>query len=96
MMVIVTENIPARLRGYLSRWLIEVRAGVYIGKYSVKVREMLKKTILMNFEEGNVVLVWSTNNESGFSFETFGKNRRLPLEIDGLQLVSFFPQGGLD
>ena len=31
MMVIVVENAPPRLRGRLSLWLAEVRAGVYYG-----------------------------------------------------------------
>jgi len=41
MLVIVTENAPPRLRGRLAVWLVEVRAGVYVGTYSVKVREMI-------------------------------------------------------
>ncbi len=95
MLVIVTENIPDNLRGYLSRLLLEVRSGVFIGDYSVKVREKLIKTIQKNIEDGNVVVVWSTNNESGFDFETFGKNRRIPVLLDGLKLVSFLPKEGL-
>ena len=41
MLVIVTEAAPPRLRGFLARWLLEVRAGVYVGSYSVRVRERL-------------------------------------------------------
>ena len=36
-------------------------------------------------------MTWSTNTESGFDFLTLGKNRRIPVEIDGLKLVSFYP-----
>ncbi|MCK9169546.1 MAG: type I-E CRISPR-associated endoribonuclease Cas2e [Treponema sp.] len=92
MLVIVTEAIPDRLRGYLSRWLLEVRAGVFLGQYSVRVRDMLVKTITENVEEGNVVVAWSTNNESGFDFETIGKNRRIPVSFEGMKLVSFLPE----
>ena len=94
MLVIVTEAIPDRLRGYLSRWMLEVRAGVFIGKYSVRVREMLEKTIRKNIETGNVVIAWSANNESGFDFDTIGENRRIPIVFDGLKLVSFLPREG--
>ena len=76
MLVIVTEAIPDRLRGYLSRWLLEVRAGVFLADYSVKVREMLVKTVKENIETGNVVVAWSTNNESGFDFETLGTKQK--------------------
>ena len=41
--------------------------------------------------EGNAVMVWSTNTESGYDFVTLGKNRRMPVELDGLKLVSFYP-----
>ena len=91
MLVIVTEAVPDRLRGYLSRWLLEVRAGVFVGDYSPRVRAMLIKTVRESSETGNVVVVWSLNNESGFDFETFGENRRIPLELDGFKLVSFLP-----
>ena len=42
-------------------------------------------------DEGNVVMAWSTNNESGFEFQTFGENRREPIDVDGLRLVRFLP-----
>ena len=91
MLVIVVENVPDRLRGRLAVWLIEIRAGVYVGDLSVKVREMIWSQIEDGIEEGNAIMTWSTNTESGFDFITLGKNRRLPVEFDGLKLVSFHP-----
>ena len=91
MLVIVTEAAPPRLRGFLARWLLEVRAGVYVGSYSVKVRERLWKTVTEELEDGNTVIVWSTCNESGFEFCTAGQNRREPVDEDGFQLVKFLP-----
>jgi len=91
MLVIVVENVPPRLRGRLAVWLIEIRAGVYVGDLSAKVRDMIWSQIEAGLEEGNAVMAWSTNTESGFDFMTLGKNRRLPVEFDGLKLVSFYP-----
>ena len=91
MLVIVVENVPPRLRGRLAIWLLEVRAGVYIGKLSRRVREKLWQQIEIGLEEGNAVMAWSTNTESGFDFVTLGENRRIPVEWDGLKLVSFLP-----
>ena len=91
MLVIVVENVPPRLRGRLAVWLIEIRAGVYVGDLSAKVREMLWQQVEAGLEEGNAIMSWSTNTESGFDFLTLGENRRLPVEIDGLKLVSFYP-----
>ena len=91
MLVIVTENVPPRLRGRLAVWLIEIRAGVYVGDLSAKVREMIWQQVEAGLEEGNAIMTWSTNTESGFDFLTLGENRRIPVEIDGLKLVSFYP-----
>ncbi|WP_419584876.1 type I-E CRISPR-associated endoribonuclease Cas2e, partial [Thiolapillus sp.] len=41
MLIVVTEAVPPRLRGRLAVWLLEVRAGVYLGNVSRRVREML-------------------------------------------------------
>ena len=92
MLVIVVENAPPRLRGRLAVWLLEVRAGVYVGKVSRRVREMIWANITEGIADGNAVMVWSTNTESGFDFQTLGSNRRIPVEMDGLKLVSFLPE----
>lgn len=92
MMVIVLENAPPRLRGRLAVWLLEVRAGVYVGTYSVKVREMIWHQVVQGIEEGNAVMMWDAPIESGFDFLTWGKNRRIPVDFDGLKLVSFMPE----
>ncbi len=91
MLVIVTNNAPPRLRGRLAAWLVEVRAGVYIGDYGKRVREMIWQHVEGMIEDGDVVIAWSTNNESGFEFQTLGKNRRMPIDYDGLRLVQFLP-----
>ena len=92
MLVTVVENAPPRLRGRLAIWLLEVRAGVYIGKVSRRVREMIWEQIEKGIEDGNAVMAWSTNTESGFDFMTLGANRRIPVEMDGIKLVSFLPE----
>jgi len=91
MLIVVTENVPPRLRGRLAIWLIEVRAGVYVGDVSRRSREMIWQQISRLSETGNVVMAWASNNESGFEFQTLGDNRRLPVEMDGIRLVSFRP-----
>jgi CRISPR-associated protein Cas2 len=95
MLVIVVENVPPRLRGRLGLWLVEVRAGVYVGDVSRRVREMIWENLEKGMEAGNVVMAWTSNNESGFDFLTLGTNRRIPVEMDGIKLVSFLPPGDL-
>ena len=92
MLVIVLENAPPRLRGRLAIWLLEIRAGVYVGNYSTKVRDYIWDQVDKGLEDGNAVMAWRTNNEAGFDFVTLGTNRRIPTEIDGAKLVSFLPE----
>lgn len=92
MLVIVLENAPPRLRGRLAIWLLEVRAGVYLGAYSTKIRDYIWKQVEDGIEDGNAVMAWKTTNEAGFDFLTLGTNRRIPVEIDGAKLVSFLPE----
>ena len=92
MLVIVVENSPPRLRGRLAVWLLEVRAGVYVGKYSRRVREMIWSQVCEGIGEGNGVMAWATNTESGFDFLTVGSNRRVPIEMEGVKLVSFLQE----
>jgi CRISPR-associated protein Cas2 len=89
--MVVTNNAPARLRGRLAVWLLEVRAGVYVGVYSTRTREMIRDQIADLIGDGDAVLAWSTPNDAGFDFETFGTNRRMPVDFDGLKLVAFSP-----
>lgn len=91
MLVIVLENAPPRLRGRLAVWLLEIRAGVYVGNYSAKVRNHIWSQVEAGIGEGNVVMAWRANNEAGFDFITLGTNRRIPVELDGAKLVSFLP-----
>lgn len=91
MMVIVTENAPPRLRGRLAVWMLEIRAGVYVGNFSIKVRDMIWDQVLAGLEQGNAVMAWTARTESGFDFVTAGVNRRIPVEMDGVKLVSFLP-----
>jgi len=92
MLVIVLENAPARLRGRLAVWLLEVHAGVYIADFSQKVREMLWIQIIDGIEDGTAIMAWGTNNEAGYDFVTIGTNRRIPVDFAGVQLISFIPQ----
>jgi len=52
MLVIVLENAPPRLRGRLAIWLLEIRAGVYVGSYSHKLREHIWEHVNAGIGEG--------------------------------------------
>jgi CRISPR-associated protein Cas2 len=92
MLVVVAENVPPRLRGRLAVWLLEIRAGVYVGNVTRRVREIIWEQICALTEDGNVAMAWASSNESGFEFQTVGPNRRVPVDHDGIRLVRFLPE----
>lgn len=94
MLVIVVEDAPPRLRGRLAIWLLEIRAGVYVGNYSAKVRDHIWSQVEAGVGKGNAVMAWRASNEAGFDFVTLGTNRRIPVMLDGAKLVSFLPVEG--
>jgi CRISPR-associated protein Cas2 len=95
MLVIVVEGAPPRLRGRLAVWLLEVRAGVYIGDYGRRVREMIWGEVQAYIKDGNAVIAWAAPEEAGFSFDTCGANRRVPVDVGGFRLVRFGPEAAL-
>lgn len=92
MMVIVVTGAPPRLRGRLAAWLLEIRAGVYVGDYSARTREMIWDQVTAFIDNGDAVMVWKAPNDQGYDFLTHGKNRRMPADFDGLTLVRFHPE----
>lgn len=92
MMVVVISNAPPRLRGRLAAWLVEVRAGVYVGNYSARTRQMIWEQVEAGIENGDGVMIWRAPTDQGYEFLTIGRNRRMPVDFDGLKLVSFFPK----
>lgn len=91
-MVIVLTNAPPRLRGRLAAWLLEVRAGVFVGDYSARTRERIWRQVQAYIEGGDAVMVWKAPTDQGYDFATVGRNRRMPVDFDGLKLVSFAPR----
>lgn len=94
MMVIVVNNAPPRLRGRLAAWLLEIRAGVFVGDYSARTRTSIWEQVEAYIEGGDAVMIWRAPTEQGFDFRTIGRNRRVPVDFDGLTLVQFRPEKG--
>lgn len=93
MIVVVTENAPTRLRGRLSLWLSEIRAGTFVGAYGKRQRQRLWDDITAMIGAGSAVMAWSTSaTESGFDFLVVGDDRRTPVIVDGFTLVHFAAQ----
>lgn len=88
MVVMTLEKVPPSLKGELSRWLLEVQAGVYVGKVSALVRDLLWNKAVAKSAGGRCVQAWRTNTEQGFDLRISGDPKREVVDIDGLKLVA--------
>ncbi len=87
MTVLVLERVPVGLRGEITRWMIELNAGVFVGTLSAVVREKLWEHACRNMHGGAGFLIYSTNTEQGFTVQFWGETRRRIVDFDGLALV---------
>ncbi|OUN01220.1 MAG: hypothetical protein BAA04_12885 [Firmicutes bacterium ZCTH02-B6] len=87
MVVLIVESAPPGLRGELSKWMLEPKAGVFVGKVSALVRELLYEKACREVETGGVTLIYTTNNEQGYAIRTFGDTSRQVEDWEGLFLV---------
>ncbi len=87
MVVILLENVRTGLRGELSRWLFEVKAGVFVGKVSALVRDELWDFVATRLGKGSAVMLFPMNTEQGFDVRTLGNPSRQLVDIEGLWLV---------
>jgi CRISPR-associated protein Cas2 len=84
--VIVLENAKPGLRGRLTRWMLEVRAGVFVGTLSQRVRDLLWQRICGS-HRGGALLIHRARTEQGFLVHSHGDPSRAIFDIEGLQLV---------
>lgn len=87
MTVIVLERATPGLRGQLTRWMLEVRAGVFVGTLSARVRDKLWTLTQARNPAGGSLLVYRANNEQGFIAETHGDTSRSIFDMEGLLVV---------
>ncbi|WP_433393436.1 type I-E CRISPR-associated endoribonuclease Cas2e [Micromonospora sp. KLBMP9576] len=88
MTVVVLIAVAEGLRGHLTRWMIEVAAGVFVGNPSTRVRDRLWALLATRVGDGQAIMVEPAQNEQGWAIRTTGRDRWVPVDLDGLMLVA--------
>lgn len=86
MVVVILTACPAGLRGHLTRWLLEVAPGVFVGKVSARVRDELWLRVLELVKDGRALMVHSKRGEQGLSFRVHQHDWE-PCDFDGITLM---------
>jgi CRISPR-associated protein Cas2 len=87
MTVMILERVPSGLRGELTRWMLEPRAGVFVGTVSALVRDKLWEKVCQGKRTGGAILIQSSDNEQGFTLSIDGDTSRAIFDFEGLFLV---------
>ncbi|MCL2668199.1 MAG: type I-E CRISPR-associated endoribonuclease Cas2e [Micrococcales bacterium] len=86
MVVLVLTACPAGLRGHLTRWLMEISPGVFVGQVTTRVRELMWLRVLELCKDGKAIMVHPSNNEQGLEYR-FHRHDWLPEDFDGIWLM---------
>ena len=86
MIVLVLSAVPEGLRGHVTRWLMEISPGVFVGTLSARVRERLWDIVTDNMKTGRAVMVYRARNEQGLEFLKWVDPWK-PVDFDGLTLM---------
>ncbi|MBO1900533.1 type I-E CRISPR-associated endoribonuclease Cas2 [Leucobacter weissii] len=86
MIVVVLSSCPAKLRGHLTRWVLEISAGVFVGSVTARVRDLLWDQILENIGAGRAIMVFQTNTEQKLDFKVHG-HEWIPTDFEGISLM---------
>jgi CRISPR-associated protein Cas2 len=84
--IIVLTACPAGLRGHLSRWLLEISPGVFVGVVSSRVRDLLWERVVELAKDGRAILVHSARGEQRLAFRVHRHDWK-PVDIDGIHLM---------
>ncbi|HZK04494.1 MAG TPA: type I-E CRISPR-associated endoribonuclease Cas2e [Actinomycetaceae bacterium] len=87
MVVVVLTAVPPGLRGHLTRWLLEIAPGVYVGRVNRRIRDHLWGIIISMLTKGRAIMVSTARSEQGLDFRVHG-HEWTPVDLDGLTLMS--------
>jgi len=89
MTVIVLTNVKPSVRGELTRWMVEPKPGVFIGRVSAMVRDRLWMRIRRSTgADASAILLYAHDNEQGYQIDLIGRGTRVVRDFDGLSLVA--------
>jgi CRISPR-associated protein Cas2 len=86
MTVIVLIATPDGLQGHLTRWMVEIASGVFVGNPSNRVRNRIWALLTGRVGDGQAIMVEPACNEQGWAVRTAGHDRWYPIDLDGLIL----------
>jgi CRISPR-associated protein Cas2 len=85
--VLILERVPSGLRGDLNRWMLEPRAGTFVGAMPARVRERLWDKACKEARDGSCVMITTAPTDQGFVVRVHNEPARSVVDFDGLSLI---------
>ena len=86
MVVLILERVTPSLRGELTRWLIQPKTGVFVGRIPARVRDLLWERVGRSLRKGAATMIHSDDTEQGFSVRVLGDPSKVLTDFEGLFL----------
>ena len=67
--------------------MIEIKAGVFVGRLTSRVRDELWVAALKGCRSGSCIQIWDALNEQGYSMRSHGDPSYQPVDMEGLVLI---------
>ena len=86
MVVLVLTACPSGLRGHLTRWLLEVSPGVFVGHVTARVRDLMWERVVELAKDGRAIMIHSARGEQRLAFKVHRHDWK-PVDLDGVQFM---------
>lgn len=87
MTVLVLSSCPVGLRGFLTRWFLEISAGVFVGVVSTRIRDEIWAEVKLLCKDGRAILIFTARNEQRMKFRVHRHHWQVK-DFDGISLMA--------
>jgi CRISPR-associated protein Cas2 len=83
MIVLIVDKGKPSFRGELTRWLMQLRPGVFVGNLSARIRDKLWDKVQYENKCSSALMIYSGDTEQGFRIKSFGEMNMEFVDFDG-------------
>jgi CRISPR-associated protein Cas2 len=87
MTVLIVKLVSPSLRGELSRWMLQVAPGVFIGRLALPVRDRIWERACAKTGYGSVYMFEANDSEQGYRVRVWCPRTYTPEDFDGITLI---------
>lgn len=88
MVIISVEHAEPKIEGYLTRHMLKIRPGIFVGRLSKTRRDYLWEHIIDEQPDIDSVMCYDMANKT-ISIQTHGNPTRKVVDVDGIQLLAY-------